>query len=44
MEKHVISSKQASEIIKILDKEGINQATLMPTLDNIAQLVMQRLG
>ncbi|MCG8084438.1 MAG: FRG domain-containing protein [Candidatus Thiodiazotropha taylori] len=42
LRKIVLSSKHLPRLLTLLDREGINQAALMPTLDKVAQTVMDR--
>jgi len=39
---HTLDSAHAERLLTILDREGVNSAVLMPTLDNVAKTVMAR--
>ncbi|MDV3351440.1 FRG domain-containing protein [Leptothoe sp. LEGE 181152] len=38
----VLNASQADELLKLLDREGINEASLMPSFDKVAQTVKDR--
>ena len=40
--KFILDSSEFKRALEILDREGINKATLMPTLDNVADTVIGR--
>lgn len=39
---HTLESSQIARLLTLLDREGVNSAVLMPTLDNVAKAVMAR--
>ncbi|HSI46694.1 MAG TPA: FRG domain-containing protein [Ideonella sp.] len=39
---HTLDGEQIPRLLKLLDREGVNSAVLMPTLDNVAKTVIAR--
>lgn len=40
--KIILSSEHIPRLVKLLDREGINQAALMPHMDKVAQTILDR--